>query len=175
LYDLKGAHDYQDLLGIFRRTIAMETEAHNNKELLTSISGEKPPPKANPVTTKDCRYGAACTVKGCQFKHPPSSKNPSPKSPDKSGGKGAGGKQPAAGAKTPKKEPRAKTPPGDRKKTPCYKWNMNACPKTAEECSFAHRAVTPEEKAAFDKYKADAEIVKAKAKVSAKSKANPKS
>jgi hypothetical protein len=183
LYQNGGKHDYQRLLEIFRRTIVMEREEHNDKALTQGLTsqGLKPTKPANPVTTP-CKYGDACNVAGCQFKHPSPSKGQgtgkSPSNPK--GGKQPGGKTPGGKQPNPKGQGAGKSPPnpkgGDKKKggdkqTPCYRWNLGACPLPEGECKYAHRAVKGDEKDAFDKYKAGLAVAKAKAK--AKAKANP--
>jgi hypothetical protein len=168
LYENEGKHDYRELLAIFNRTIMMESEATNDKALLRAVSGEQStkPPKSVNAIDKPCKFGDACNVAGCQFKHPG---KPNAKATGKSSSAKASGKTPA---KSPAKgkadaKARSKTPPPDKKKTPCYKWNLGACPKAESDCPFAHRAVTPEEKPGFEKYKADAQVAKAKAKAKA--------
>jgi hypothetical protein len=178
LYQNGGKHDYQRLLEIFRRTIVMEREEHNDKALtqgLTSL-GTKPTKPANPVTTP-CKYGDACNVAGCQFKHASpkkgqgAGKSPSnPKGGKQPGGKPPGGKQPNPKGKNPQPSPKKGGDKGD-KQTPCYRWNLGACPLPEGECKYAHRAVKGDEKDAFEKYKAGLQVAKAKAK--AKAKANP--
>jgi hypothetical protein len=146
----------------------MDSEATSDKLLFKALANEGPkPPKVAAAGTKECKYGSACAVTGCQFKHPGPGGNHQTKAHNRQPGKPppkSGGKP---DPKSPKPKHREKTPPPQKKNTPCY--NLGACPKSEAECPLAHRVVTPDEKAGFDKYKADAASAKATSKAKAKS------
>jgi hypothetical protein len=105
LYQNEGRHDDKALLEIFRRTIVMESGTANDKALLQGLNNQnstKPVKPVNPVTTP-CKYGDACNVAGCQFKH---------SSPSKGKGKSKGtGKAPSP-KDAKNKQPGGKPPGG---------------------------------------------------------------
>jgi hypothetical protein len=112
-----------------------------------------------------CRFwaaGSGCNRgKECKFFHDMKIQQPKK---DKGAGKGS----PGGGAQA------RTSSPGAKSDTPCFKWILNKCDRTAADCKFAHRKCTEVEKPAFEKYKTQEKEREAKKKQVAAAPAQPK-
>jgi hypothetical protein len=177
--------DYSYLMNIMSRHIAAQKEKGNNLALCQAIgkSGKFVPlTPVNPGEKAPCKFWAAGT--GCKFDK--DCKYYHDKKIKQSGGKSGGGK----GSPGAKSQARASSP-GASYDTPCFKWILGKCDRTAADCKFQHRKCNATEQPAFEKYKlmqkereaknktsvaaaqAENPSAKAEAKSKAKAKAKP--
>ena len=144
--DPSKTYDYQYLLDTIDRHIALKSYKLNQQNLTRAIeyAGRGAPTAPAPSKAKTpCKFHAAggCDKgKGCAFSHS-----------GPIGGGGGKGKSSEKGKGSGK--PRSQSPSGDKKSSPCFKFQLGTCPHSAKECQYAHRKLTEDEKGNFDRFK----------------------
>ena len=151
---LTAPPDYEYLQRMIQRHISQMNQIKNNSKLTDAYSktaGSVATGAAAPQKAACKFFGTAkgCTMPDCRFYRDKSSK---PK-PQGGGMGGPGSKGPARAS--------GSGGPGGGTDIVCFRFLTGSCPHTAENCKYTHRSLRPDEKPAFDKYKAD---VKARAK-----------
>jgi hypothetical protein len=146
--------DYDNLLYMLRRHISTKKMSKNNTELCQAIAkaGKSNGTFATPVNGGDgterkepCRtwaVGKGCRFdKECKFYHDKKIKQETQKEKAKGSPKGEG-----KGARSP-------SPTAEVKTQCCFRYNLDSCTKTKDDCHFEHRKVREDEKGAFESYK----------------------
>ena len=151
--------DYDNLLYMLRRHISTKKMSKNNTELCQAIAkaGKSNGTFATPVNggngaerKEPCRTWAAgqgCRFgNDCKFYHDKKVKQETQE-------KGKGSKGSKGSPKGEGKGARSPSPTGEAKTQCCFRFNMDSCTKTKDECHFEHRKIREDEKGAFENYK----------------------
>jgi hypothetical protein len=162
--DLTKSFDYQYLLDTMDRHIAFRTQRINAENLSRAIENAgKSTSLAGPKSgLPPCRFfpqGKCKSGKDCPYPHVGSggsakNRSATPKAKHNTGGGGS-----STGPKG--KAGRSRSPAKDVTDVPCFKHLLGICPHTKADCQYAHRKLSENEKAAFEKYKKKVNTAKA--------------